>query len=95
MSDDLEDPTTSRSGTGVSFDFVEGEALQPVRIIDDAKYFAALRVIARLMAVGKVQSWWPGYAASVPDDEREIMNHARCLVGGYDPKTGASKVTLE
>ena len=53
---------------------------------EDRRYFASLRVIARLLAVAKVAAWWPGTSAGIPDDEREILDHARALVDGYNAK---------
>ena len=56
---------------------------------EDRRYFAALRVIARLMAVARVGRWWP--TGNIPVDERQVLDDALALVGGYNDK-GEQKV---
>jgi len=52
----------------------------PTSITDDARYFAALRVIARLMTMGRIGPYW-ALNDDLPRDEAEVVKHARALMG--------------
>lgn len=49
---------------------------------DDQRYFAALRVIARLMARGNIGPYW-AHNEVLPDDEALVIRDARSLMGLY------------